>query len=363
LRWQAFNCIYRQLLWGDVSIRIMSLVWTTALPDSEKLVLLALADCANDDGVCWPSMRALVAKCSKTDRTIQAAIKSLANAGHLTRVERPGKGVLYTIHPASASGMEGYEPPQHHYVYRTTRVDSGEYYIGARSSLCAPADDPYMGSGKWLKQQIEIGAHLRKEVVNTYPSREALAVGEAQMTGEHFGQPLCRNARVATPATLTKRFRPEATSGGSDFGANATTPTPEAASDKPSRTIIPLKASPSSGARQPTTPVGEYHRLPEGWAPTRPLPSSTQAKIDLWPPGKIDDELAALHRWAANADNAKGKGRKLDWDAAWVNWLEKADSDWKPRSGKRPHYQPRSSNGFLDAVIDAERDERAAARV
>jgi hypothetical protein len=237
-----------------VSIRIMSLVWTTALPDSEKLVLLALADCANDDGVCWPSMRALVAKCSKTDRTIQAAIKSLAAAGHLTRDERPGKGVLYTIHPTP----EVASPPK---------------------SL--PPED------------------------------------------------------IAPPKPAT--------------------PTPEAASDKPSRTTIPLKASPSSGARERAKPVGEYHRLPEGWAPTRPLPASTQAKVDQWPPGKIDDELAGLHRWAANADNAKGKGRKLDWGAAWVNWLEKADSDWKPRNGQRSHYDRPA--GAIESRRRARRDD------
>ncbi|MFZ3484257.1 helix-turn-helix domain-containing protein [Sphingomonas sp. 3-13AW] len=91
-----------------MSIRIMSAVWALPLADSEKLVLLALADCANDDGVCWPSIAALVRKCSKSDRTIQAAIKSLAAAGHLSRLERPGKGVLYTIHPTP----EAASPPK-----------------------------------------------------------------------------------------------------------------------------------------------------------------------------------------------------------------------------------------------------------
>jgi hypothetical protein len=37
----------------------MTLVWELELPDSEKLVLLALADCANDEGHCWPGMNAL----------------------------------------------------------------------------------------------------------------------------------------------------------------------------------------------------------------------------------------------------------------------------------------------------------------
>ncbi|WP_162527164.1 helix-turn-helix domain-containing protein [Sphingomonas solaris] len=97
-----------------MSIRIMSAVWSLALPDSEKIVLLALADCANDEGVCWPSMASLAAKCSKTDRTVQAAVKSLVVAGHLSRTERPGKGVLYTVHPdrtpETASGAKPLRP-------------------------------------------------------------------------------------------------------------------------------------------------------------------------------------------------------------------------------------------------------------
>lgn len=78
---------------------MMSLVWELLLPDSEKLVLLALADCANDEGVCWPSMATLAKKCSKSDRTVQACIKALCAKHHLTRDEIAGKGCKYTVHP------------------------------------------------------------------------------------------------------------------------------------------------------------------------------------------------------------------------------------------------------------------------
>jgi hypothetical protein len=76
-----------------------------------------------------------------------------------------------------------------------------------------------------------------------------------------------------------------------------------------------------------------YHRLPEGWTPTRPLPPTTQAKADQWPPGAIEEELAALHRWAANAGGGAGKGRKLDWDKAWVTWIERRHDEHFRRTG------------------------------
>jgi hypothetical protein len=78
-----------------------------------------------------------------------------------------------------------------------------------------------------------------------------------------------------------------------------------------------------------------YHRLPEGWAPTRPLPPKLQAKVDLWPPGMLDDQLEALRRWAANAKDEPGKGRKLDWDIALHNWLDRHDAD-RPRKPNQP---------------------------
>ena len=91
----------------------MTAVWEIDLPDSEKLVLLALADCANDEGFCWPSMATLARKCSKSDRTVQAAIKALCAAGHLTRNEVVGKGCNYTVHPRKdVATPEAASPPK-----------------------------------------------------------------------------------------------------------------------------------------------------------------------------------------------------------------------------------------------------------
>ncbi len=77
----------------------MTAAWAIDLPMSEKLVLLALADNANDEGVCWPSVTSLVKKCSAAERTVRGAISSLAKAGHLTVHERAGRSNYYTVHP------------------------------------------------------------------------------------------------------------------------------------------------------------------------------------------------------------------------------------------------------------------------
>lgn len=206
-----------------MSVTLMAAVWKVQLPDSEKLVLLALADCANDEGACWPSMKTLTEKCSKSDRTIQAAIKDLVGKGHLTRIERPGKGCLYRVHPSTP---EAASPP-------------------------------------------------------------------------------------ATPEAISPR---------SDFAPKGTTSTPEAASDKPSRTIIGEEAKASPPKRAPDRKDADAFVRPD-WADAevwrdflsnrkrKRLPNTATAyrgfladidklATDEWPPGRLL-EHAAMKGWGA----------------------------------------------------------------
>jgi hypothetical protein len=85
----------------------MTAAWTVDLPSNDKLVLLALADCANDEGVCWPGLSSLVAKTGRCKRSLQESLRALASAGHITRKENPGKGMLYTVHPVATSATGG----------------------------------------------------------------------------------------------------------------------------------------------------------------------------------------------------------------------------------------------------------------
>jgi len=91
----------------------MSAVWKLKdLADSEMLILLAMADWADRDGVCWPSIAQLADKTNKGERTIQGAIKAIVAKGHLTRVEVPGRGCRYVVHPRSGCTPAEIAPPQ-----------------------------------------------------------------------------------------------------------------------------------------------------------------------------------------------------------------------------------------------------------
>lgn len=82
-----------------MSVKLMSAVWAVDLSLPEKLVLLALADSANDEGMCWPSVTSLYKKCSLSERAVRQAVGSLEAKGHLTIHQRTGRSNYYTVHP------------------------------------------------------------------------------------------------------------------------------------------------------------------------------------------------------------------------------------------------------------------------
>src|SRR5260221_1814 len=70
----------------------MSQVWedTRIGSQAELLVLLALADHARDDGLCWPSMRSIAAKARIEERSAQRIIRRLIEKGFVELVSKGG---------------------------------------------------------------------------------------------------------------------------------------------------------------------------------------------------------------------------------------------------------------------------------
>lgn len=71
-----------------MSLRVMSWAWSVQLAPTPKLVLMALADEADDTGFCFPSQRRLAAKCSITDRTVRRMLVELETKGYVTLERR-----------------------------------------------------------------------------------------------------------------------------------------------------------------------------------------------------------------------------------------------------------------------------------
>lgn len=74
-----------------MSVLFSAIAWATKVsPAARKIVLLKLADNANDKGLCWPSYDHLAAHCGMSKRSVQRHIDALEQSGFLERKRRYG---------------------------------------------------------------------------------------------------------------------------------------------------------------------------------------------------------------------------------------------------------------------------------
>lgn len=176
-----------------LSITIMTAVWAIDLPHTDKLVLLALADNANDDGVCWPSITLLAKKCSTSARTIQRAIGKLVDAGHVSVAERYQQSHYYTIHPRQVvTGCQPVTPVRLSPVPRqpVTPLVTTSPHTGDRVSpiiIIESSSEPSVNLGEVRASRSTRATRLPDEFGLT-PERRAVAETEKADPDREFAQ-------------------------------------------------------------------------------------------------------------------------------------------------------------------------------
>ena len=100
---------------------------------AQKAVLISLADNANDQGVCWPSIATIARRVCASDRAVQNAIKWLESAKVVTANRANGRHTSYTLTPAAYSPPkdmhpEGNAPAQQ--IHPTPAGDAGDPRTG-----------------------------------------------------------------------------------------------------------------------------------------------------------------------------------------------------------------------------------------
>jgi Helix-turn-helix domain len=86
-----------------MSIKIMSQVWELELPAAEKLIALALADHANDQGICAPSFSRIAWKCGISRDTVKRALRRFRDSGLVLKTSEaggPGRPAVWRIFPS-----------------------------------------------------------------------------------------------------------------------------------------------------------------------------------------------------------------------------------------------------------------------
>lgn len=78
---------------GALSIKVMSRVWELDLLSSDKFILLAFADHADDSGFCYPSLHRIAWKCGVSKDTIRRCLARMAFKGIIEVLSRgDGRG-------------------------------------------------------------------------------------------------------------------------------------------------------------------------------------------------------------------------------------------------------------------------------
>lgn len=96
-----------------MSVRVMSWVWEhSASSGAERLVLLAIADAAADDGGnAWPSVRTIAKKANIDSRTAQRAVRRLVEMGELKVREYAGQNGTHRYRVVMKTPRQDATPP------------------------------------------------------------------------------------------------------------------------------------------------------------------------------------------------------------------------------------------------------------
>ena len=160
----------------------MTLAWQVQLPSSDKLVLLALADNANDEGHCFPSVATLMDKCGMGERTVQDIIARLKSADHVTCHYRTGRSTVYTVHPRINRTGAVAAPPQQPHPTPAVAAPPPPHFAAPRGAVAAPLTSTQPSIEPSLNPQ---GARKRASTASRLPEdfglnpqREAIAKAE-----------------------------------------------------------------------------------------------------------------------------------------------------------------------------------------
>ena len=195
----------------------MNWAWQQALSPNLKLILMALSDAADDDGICWPSVSMLAKKCNVSTRTVRRGLQSLIENGLLVSEPRyrndgsnssnryrlqlgggdklsptPDSGDRPPGHvcqgppdtrvtPRTTTGIQNESPPPLNHGAEAKRQDASaggggnsivlEFPRGLSRAECDEARVKLAGLNENLAQQLldELAASMKKGVIKTTP--------------------------------------------------------------------------------------------------------------------------------------------------------------------------------------------------
>jgi hypothetical protein len=165
---------------------------------TQKMVLISMADQANDDGVCWPAVGTIARRCCMSERAVRSAMDHLEAVGLLARERRFNSSSNYTVTPDKydASKAPGKGKRKVGKVADTPAPGTGGA-PGAGGAPDAPGGAPDAGGAARGAGLDLHGAPPNRHITIIEPSEEpsspaGLAAPPAQVASETELQAACR---------------------------------------------------------------------------------------------------------------------------------------------------------------------------
>ena len=119
-----------------MSTLIQSQCWPLQFRAIAKLILISLADQANDEGFCWPSIESLIKRTGLSERAVQNCLNELERSKTIVRKRRKHATTVYLVVPHLSTA------PKHERQYiaidETTRDSVFAHALNSRGAPRAP---------------------------------------------------------------------------------------------------------------------------------------------------------------------------------------------------------------------------------
>ncbi len=253
------------------------------LKGNAKLLLLTLADCADDYNRTSPHIRRLEHETGLSRHTVIRLLAELEDEG-VVQVERtPGRPCAYILSGAPARIPPATTPPRTPAAARATSVQNG---TGAN---LAPVAERHGGGANLARGECQIGTGTRATMApvpaENASSRSTFLGREEEQERELDNQRVVDATELADVA-------------------------PDGAAPSVSRSVV------STGVRLP-----KPWTLPRSWGVWAVEQGLAEAEVR-----QIAEDFA--DHWHAAPGT---RGRKADWQATWRRWIRKEIDDRRPR--------------------------------
>ena len=165
----------------------------------EKLVLIALADMADDDGICWPAMKKVAKKSLCSKRTAQRAIGRFEDMQILSKTERPKE--------QKRNDSNLYQLDFMALIHMTNSVLKGDTVSPSGRQGDTHRGDTVSPSGR--QGDTQVGDTVTPETINKEPTNRTYqepitGTGAASAAASETAGELFEQFRAAYPASRRK---------------------------------------------------------------------------------------------------------------------------------------------------------------